>query len=1093
MKQAFGSYISKFTKVTKPETPEKTNTPVKSKSASKEKVKVNKNFKANDDIHNENLKFILKREVDEKRVTRSASKSNKSEEKLQKNKNVIKVTSEGLKKLNINETSKTVSNTDIIAANNNKNNKFLPKSSFLMAKKLKFKDNKINSGSNTNKSLERSKSITNESKKGDAKKTIIKKEAQDKKVVNENKSKSKYSNIPSKVAQFLNKTGEDENNDKTKKVQKNKDSNKNFVRLNLKKGYREHKRVHHKTNKRMKLDRGKAFYKYLNNSTKNHDEYMGSGKDGLQIELEIEGEENSNMAGLKTLMQIKNPHMEVDNVPTKVPHFSEGFYINVLEENKKISEIVEPENPNKLVSNFSKDFSNIKQPKTSITPNRQITNKLTSALRSSIKRKVPLDTELKNLSKEFRCLLSGKKAESEAPQVIEKKLNFNENENLYNKSIKLIEDESDDDDDNLTESEIQKLENDILIKVLEENFGFKEFLPGQLDTIKNILNNKNTLTILPPGSGKSLCFQLPSLVSEGFTIVISPLLALITDQITKLPSCLSGACLSSFTTLKQRNEIFEAIKDNKIRILFTTPERFAIENFSEIENISLICFDEAITACPLNQNYRPSYASVVNAINKIKPNALLFLANNMTILLEENLKSQYRIDATIKQKISFPKNVKLSISKEDNKLASALKLLRSTQFKNIGSTIIFCNTKKNVDKVTSYLNQNGLSASSYHSGKSEVERQMIQANFNADKIKMMVCTIGFSMGISKSDIRLVVIFDIPSSVENLIQQVGRAGRDKKDTFVHIFLNDEDYFQQRNVIYSENIDKTQIMKFLDYFNGQVNPTTNKNTKRNFQEAFENKPIVSDGLNLPKMITLNFSSVIDYCGIKKQTLIYLIFSLLENANLNIQSDDENIEMSENPNYSDNTLINFSSKGIGPSIINIRFYKSTPESLAESEPNMKLILESSKEFQGIRRFSTLEVCEKIGINYSDLINYLYHLQSKSEIGYEIKDEGIFLHVSKLPENYKNIFNYLNDRVQYLVNLNLKKLNATYTLIRKFALGSYDPINKPTGIIKCLNTYNDLSSYEADFKKHFEDYFEINDGNIKLIFRKSRYSSCR
>ena len=212
---------------------------------------------------------------------------------------------------------------------------------------------------------------------------------------------------------------------------------------------------------------------------------------------------------------------------------------------------------------------------------------------------------------------------------IEKKLNFNEAaiSNTINTNSVIKEDcdnEDSADKDDVPDSEIEKLENDILLKVLEENFGFKKFLPGQLDVIKNILNGKNTLAVLPPGGGKSLLFQLPSLVLEGLTIVISPFLALITDQVANLPKCLSGASLASFTSHKQRAEIFEGIKEGKIKILFITPERFTIENFSEINLISLVCFDEATFACPLTQNYRSSYTSAHNILKRLKPGVLLF-------------------------------------------------------------------------------------------------------------------------------------------------------------------------------------------------------------------------------------------------------------------------------------------------------------------------------------------------------------------------------------------------------------------------------------------------------------------------------------
>lgn len=1210
-------------------------TPVKSKEKndlSKSKlldekvsnIKQTKTDKSDRKLMDENLKFILNGGL-ETRITRSTSKNAKSDKKTiqttnHKN-NLISVKKSLISEKSL-QRSRTVESSigtrsadknnlnlttqKYLKKNSNQKNKneFVPKTSYLLNKKLKFKNDVKRSFSNNSKSGTQTnilpiatvpnaekiidantnkikytlknkfdQTMTRDSKSIEPIEKKTKKQKQEEEA--DNKYKNKYSFVKSKVKQFLKnqenimkneKYEETKNSDAEIELPKSMSVGKNYVRQNIKKGYQEHKLVRHKNIRRVKIDRSKAYYKFQNSVGKNvDDKYLGRGKEGLETELIIEGEDTEienlnsandnieqNLAIFKGIQYNQNSIEESQIITAKVPHFSEGFYINAIEETRSaMRSVQEDEDINLIISNnhqqinHKNDISSIKLPRPSNTPLRLMTNKLTSALKSSLKKKVPLDTELKILSKEFRFLLSGKKKEAEEylqliqkeKENVEKKLNFNDKE-----EDKMIIDEvpenfseNDENGDDLSESEVEKLENDILLKVLDENFGFQDFRPGQLETIKNILNNRNTLTILPPGAGKSLCFQLPSLVNEGLTIVISPLLALITDQITKLPPCLSGACLSSFTNPKQRNDIFDAIKNNKIKILFTTPERFSIENFSEVDQISMICFDEAACAAPLAPNFRSAYVSTVNIIKKLKPNVLLFLANNLTLLLEENLKTQYKIDEVVKEKISLAKNVRVYISKEDNKLASLIKLLRSVQYKNIGSTIIFCNTKKNVDKVTSYLNQNGMSASSYHSGKSEVERQMVQANFMTDKIKIIICTMAFSMGISKNDIRLVLLYDMPPNVEQFIQQVGRGGRDRKETFIHIFLNDEDYFIQRNMIYMENIDKSQIMKFLDHFVQSVSPIS-RNQKRNFSEAFENKPILGDNINLslPKTISLNFSSATEYSGIKKQTQLYLILALLNSKLLNIDEKicEENtsklnseiktqiinsqsgnkinsnlvsmekikIKEEEIPTkkLDDSSTIRFTSLGIGPSVINLRFYKSSPEKLADSEANMKILLEASRDFQGVKRFNTLEVCEKIGITYTDLINYLYHLQSKSEIGYETKDEGIFLNICKLPDSFKEIMIFLHERVQYLINLNLKKLNAAYVLIRKFAANSFEqflqkgPTTGQVGnnintqnIIKCLNTYGDYIQYENDFRKHFENYFEIEDGiNIKKNF---------
>jgi ATP-dependent DNA helicase Q4 len=716
----------------------------------------------------------------------------------------------------------------------------------------------------------------------------------------------------------------------------------------------------------MKLDRGKQMKKLMNKLDNNTDSYLGRGKDGLDDGDIIMKESNEeNLLGLE------------NNNNGKLGCFSQGYLDNLQ---------------NEAVTN-----SNMKNPeKPGLTPNKIIHNKITTALKTSLKKNVHLDTELKRLSKEFRYLLTNQKSKLDS---VEKKLDFTEPKKL-NPNKQQQEDKS----EFLTEQEMKKLEDDILLKVLEENFGFKEFLPGQLQCIKNLLNWKNTLVVVPPAGGKSLLYQLPALVFDGLTIVICPYLTLITEQLSALPSCLSGASLSSFTKQTQRNEIFEAIREKKINVLFITPERLALENLSELDEISMICFEDATSACQYAQNFRSSYVAVGNIIKKLKPNVLLFLTNYITPIIEKELISEYNITDQVKENISLPKNIKLTINKEDQKLTALVKMLRSQQFKNLGSTIIFCNFKKTVDKVTSFLNQNGLSASSYHSGKQDSERQLIQQNFMNDKIRMVVSTVAFSKGISKQDIRLIILFEMPPSIEHFLQQVGRAGRDKKESYVHIFLNDDDFFVQRNQIYMEKLDKTNIVKFIEYLFSQAS-ITRTSIKRTHVEIDDQPSTIKNMIfDLPKTISVNFTTSQDFSGIKKQMQIFLLLSLI-NTNL-----DESFKM--------NCL------GVGPSIINIRFYKQQPEVLAKEEPNIKFILENSKEYSGAFRFSTIEVCERIGITHVDLVNYLYHLQSKGEIGYESKEEGVFLVLERIPEGIKDLLQYLHERNEFLININLKKV---------------------------------------------------------------------
>ncbi len=821
--------------------------------------------------------------------------------------------------------------------------------------------------------------------------------------------------------------------------------------------------------------------------------YMGKGKEGLE-DIEMELNDETNQLSEEPLAQLNK-----SNIPT----FSEGYLYEkfILDneeneedkfiENKKLkinSEQVLKSNENikniHQIEHLEKDqkspfdiFDNVfnenarienkeNEKKISSSPcKKPITNKLTTAIKSSFKKNVHLDTELKLLSKEFRYLLSGKYEKAkEAKELlkekiehkkeqrpIEKKLNFSEQEKLNDIDINTIENNLQESEyEDMDDKEILSLENDILLKVLEENFGYKHFLPGQLETIKNILNYKNTLTILPPSKGKSLCYQLPSLVLEGLTIVICPLLASITDQLTNLPGCLSAASLTTFTNQNQRQEIMRAILLKKIKILFITPERFALENFTELDNeveISLICLDDAICCSPLSQNFRSSYITICSMMKNLRPNSILLLGNNITNLIEESLLDLFNItkDNVIRQKLSFESNYKISISKDENKLSNLVKLLRNSNLKSYGTILIFCNQRKSVDKVTSFLNQNGLSASAYHAGKSEIERQLIQTNFSNDKIKILISTSGFCNGISKKDIRLVVLFDIPPGIDLFYQLLSRGEKDGKDTHIHVFLSDEDYFIQRNMILNDNVDKSNIRKFVEIIFSQctnkkqsqaifkVMPhktNTENDNKENTAKKQSNKANTSEKVHKQKKsvynstdnISLNFNKIYESTSIKKNMQIFLLIKLLNDKKIN-SSDAAELTYGK---------LKAECLGIGPTDIHLRFFNKSIEDLSIEESNIKQIKECAKKLSnGILKFSTGDVCEKLGITYIDLINYLYCLQTQGDIGYETKDEGMFIKIEKIPENMNEIVDYLYYTNKYLVNLNIKKVNEIFLFV--------------------------------------------------------------
>jgi RecQ family ATP-dependent DNA helicase len=314
------------------------------------------------------------------------------------------------------------------------------------------------------------------------------------------------------------------------------------------------------------------------------------------------------------------------------------------------------------------------------------------------------------------------------------------------------------------------------------------------------------------GHGKSLCFQLPSLVLDGLTIIVSPFLSLISDHISNMPSCIAAASLTNLTDHAAKQQIFDAIKAKRIKVLLTTPERLVVENLNEITEytpISLLVYDECTSCIRESYNYRAAYFALLEYTNStIKPVSQLFLTNCINNKEIDYLMNTYQIKREIICSICIKTTVNITVSKEDNKLKMLENYLREkTRASFTGGILVLCNTKKSVERVNSLLNQSGISVKAYHSDKSNKDRNSIQDNFRANRDKILVSTISFAIGINKLDIHQIIIFDIPFSMEHLLQQVGRAGRDNRtQAGVHIILNDNDFFFQRKLIISDKIDR-----------------------------------------------------------------------------------------------------------------------------------------------------------------------------------------------------------------------------------------------------------------------------------------------
>ena len=351
------------------------------------------------------------------------------------------------------------------------------------------------------------------------------------------------------------------------------------------------------------------------------------------------------------------------------------------------------------------------------------------------------------------------------------------------------------------------------LQALQKYFGYKSFRIGQKEIIDAILQGNNVLAVLPTGAGKSICYQIPSLVSEHFSIVISPLIALMKDQVDSLNTPSNGDNLAAFInstmSFYETEEVLKNISYGKIKILYVAPER--LENITFAERIkklnpSYLFVDEAHCISEWGHNFRPSYRKILDFINYtgIK-NISAFTATATPEVIKDivaqlNLKSP---EIFIK---GFERdNLKLNLVITKKKKEKCFELI--TRYKT--PAIIYTSSRRSAEEVSEFLTFKRISCSYYHAGLAHEERKKIQEDFLNDKIPVIAATNAFGMGIDKKDIRLIIHFNIPGSIENYYQEIGRAGRDGKESFVFLLYDDSDINIHNYFLSNSHPDKRTI--------------------------------------------------------------------------------------------------------------------------------------------------------------------------------------------------------------------------------------------------------------------------------------------
>jgi len=329
-------------------------------------------------------------------------------------------------------------------------------------------------------------------------------------------------------------------------------------------------------------------------------------------------------------------------------------------------------------------------------------------------------------------------------------------------------------------------------EILVKYWNYTSFRGLQKEIVQSVLDGKDTLALLPTGGGKSICYQVPALIMDGLCLVISPLIALMKDQVANLEKrgIPALALHSGLTFYETRKALLEA-SSGSYKFLYLSPERLETKLFKEhlpILDINLIAVDEAHCISQWGYDFRPPYLRIAALRNELADVPVLAVTASATSLVEKDItdKLSFKTYSTFRQSFERP-NISFSVFKEDSKINKVIDILNKVK----GSSIVYCKSRRLVKETAQLIAIQGIAADFYHAGLTQEERNRKQEAWLQNKTRVMVCTNAFGMGIDKPDVRTVVHYDTPDCLENYYQEAGRAGRDQKKAYTVLLYNTED--------------------------------------------------------------------------------------------------------------------------------------------------------------------------------------------------------------------------------------------------------------------------------------------------------------
>lgn len=348
------------------------------------------------------------------------------------------------------------------------------------------------------------------------------------------------------------------------------------------------------------------------------------------------------------------------------------------------------------------------------------------------------------------------------------------------------------------------IEKPTALSVLKSVFGYQSFRKGQEEVINAALNGQDALVVMATGNGKSLCYQIPALCFEGLTLVISPLISLMKDQVDQLQANgIEADFLNSSQTLEQQQQVQNKLISGQLKLLYVSPEKVMTNSFFQLisySKVSFIAIDEAHCISQWGHDFRPEYTQL-GGLKASFPDAPIMAltatadyATRQDILRHLNLKNPHKYIGSFDRP-----NIRYTLEEKYKPMEQLTRFVLAQKGK---SGIIYCNSRNKVERIAESLRNKGISAAAYHAGMETELRERVQQDFQRDNVQVVVATIAFGMGINKSNVRFVAHFDLPRSIESYYQETGRAGRDDLPAEAVLFYEPADYAWLQKILFEK---------------------------------------------------------------------------------------------------------------------------------------------------------------------------------------------------------------------------------------------------------------------------------------------------